>query len=301
MNMNMNMNMNQASTSSLDLFDEEFKFNEEINHVNYNLADNHQTGLLYLNESMNTIASASASSSSGQDYPSLLEAQTYSSGSLLSPTVLHQTCLLFPQNTSMVRTAILGCPQAAITPSSVSLNDYTYPLHIALSRGASLAVIQQLLHAGPAVLLQRDGPLGLTPLALALTQDCTSIEVFQLLIQAQPHAAALACGPHYDLPLHTACRQMATLTRLAAIEALIPANTAALHQPNGQGLTPFELVMASQPLSLVNQQIKFRVLACLKYATHMTRPTTSSSNATSSAGGTTGSYKRRRTSLSSFL
>jgi hypothetical protein len=294
-------NVNHASMSSLDLFDEDFKCHEEINHVNYNLTDDCQPGLLDLQESITTIASVTSCC----DNPSLEvgpAVQNESSGSLLNPTVLHQTCLLFPQNASMVRAALSCCPGSTITPSPIPLNEYTYPLHIALSKGAAFDVIQQLVVAGPAVLLQRDGPLGLTPMSLALTKDSTSVEVFQLLIQAQPHAASLACAPHYDLPLHTVCRQMATPSRLAIIEALIPANKAALFQPNGQGLTPFQL-MASQPLSWANQQYKNRALTCLKYAAHMTRPLPSNAAAGISdvAGSSSSPYKRRKTCLPSFL
>ncbi|CAB9506820.1 expressed unknown protein [Seminavis robusta] len=200
-------------------------------------------------------------------------------------TMLHQTCLLFPQSAPVVRTALLECPPAALIPSQVPLNGYTFPLHIAISHAANLPVVQMLAQAGPCILLQQDGPLGLTPLAVALhwiLQNKTSastrmmrnvMDVLRFLLSAQPKAAGIPCGPPQDLPLHMACRyHPATPLQLEIVEALIPANTGALVLVNRQGLTPMDLLLQQQQRDAQDNEYHFRVLSCLKFAANMTRP-----------------------------
>lgn len=171
--------------------------------------------------------------------------------------VLHRTVLLFPNDVSLVQTALIGGPpQAVLTPSPSAHHGYSYPLHMALCQGASLPVLQLLVQAGPQVLLQKDGPEALTPLMLALIHWPNRTDVHQLLRKTWPQASSIACGAQQDLPLHVACRNGLPLE---LVQALLQDHPSAVLQANSRGLTPLHIVVSlgqSQSSSLLYQSLQ---------------------------------------------
>lgn len=177
--------------------------------------------------------------------------------------VLHRTVVLFPNDASLVQTALVGSPpQAVLSPSPVPHHGYSYPLHMALCQGASLQVLQLLVQAGPQVLMQKDGPQGFTPLMLALTLLPNRSDAHQLLHKALPQAAGIVGGEDQELPLHVACRNTggsSSNQSVSVVQELIRDYPAAVVQTNRRGLTPLNIV-ALQPATAPHRSIVYQSL-----------------------------------------
>ncbi|CAB9508682.1 expressed unknown protein [Seminavis robusta] len=129
---------------------------------------------------------------------------------------------------------------------------YTTPVHIAIAQGTALSVLKLIVQTGPSVLLKRDGPHGLTPLALSLETNPRDKQLHRYLLETQPKAARLASSYGQKLPLHIACQQQVDIQ---VFMALIQANPSALYHSNSKGLTPLAIACNQPESSLFRQQV----------------------------------------------
>jgi hypothetical protein len=129
---------------------------------------------------------------------------------------------------------------------------YVTPVHIAIYKKASLPVLKAIVQADPGVLLQKDGPLGLTPLALSLKLSPQDKWIARFLLETQPLAARIACNQTLDLPLHMACREQADMD---VIISLLGSYPSALCHANIHGLIPYDIVQRQLPSSFYSHQL----------------------------------------------
>jgi hypothetical protein len=207
---------------------------------------------------------------------------------------LHRTCQLFAQNAAIVEAALQGYPNSVSrravipplvfppehkkkpatstrnTPDLQQREDFTLPLHIALSHQASLPVVQLLVNAGGVkLLLFKDGPNGVSPLMLALENflrqqqaiaarvgqpinshsdnqvKSASAEIVKFLLRANPEAVSLARQKDQTLPLHLLCAALSVPSKLVMellhqVTIIFPQ---AVFQQNNRGLTPMDVVL----------------------------------------------------------
>jgi ankyrin repeat protein len=115
------------------------------------------------------------------------------------------------------------------------IRDGAYPLHMAVSSGAPLGVIEMLIKdAGDVVL--KTNKYGETPLHLALMYHDS--EVAQVLISCGPDALRIREKKHGNLPIHTAA---AAGLSVNVAKCLIETWPASIHEKNADGLTPLDI------------------------------------------------------------
>jgi ankyrin repeat protein len=115
------------------------------------------------------------------------------------------------------------------------IRDGAYPLHMAVSSGAPLGVIEMLIKDADDVVLMTN-KYGETPLHLALMQHDS--EVVQVLIGCGPDALRIRDMKHGNLPIHTAA--VAGLSVHVA-KYLIETWPESIHEKNADGLTPLDI------------------------------------------------------------
>jgi ankyrin repeat protein len=115
------------------------------------------------------------------------------------------------------------------------IRDGAYPLHMAVSSGAPLGVIEMLIKDADDVLLMTN-KYGETPLHLALMQDDS--EVVQVLIGYGPAALRIRDMKNGYLPIHTAA---AAGLSVNVAKCLIETWPESIHEKNAEGLTPLDI------------------------------------------------------------
>lgn len=117
---------------------------------------------------------------------------------------------------------------------------YSFPLHLAIAKGASTEAIELLMDADPSVLVVRDGPHHDTPLLAVLRTSPTRLDVVDAIIVTQPFCASIK-DDQGNTPLHLACHQGAPLDVVRHLTILYPE---AMSMTNLQGKLPFDLARA---------------------------------------------------------
>jgi hypothetical protein len=172
-------------------------------------------------------------------------------------SLLHQACHLYPETTAVVLSAIRLDPTSISrrvpTPATVAedggqtqrkrtkLEGYSLPINIALKSNASLDVLKLLCQAGPAMLVEQDGPESCNSLSTALYL-VKSMEVVQLLIKSNPNSPK-TLDRHSNLPLHVACFKGSSLQVVHLLVANYPSS---VKQKNLNGLTALEIAQRTQ-------------------------------------------------------
>lgn len=125
-----------------------------------------------------------------------------------------------------------------------------YPLHIALSRGASLNVIQLLFSHGPSI-STRQNMHGETPLLVAVRHGASK-SVLEFLLQANSRPVVM-CDRHFNVPLHVACQKRCSLSIIVMIVNYFPQ---AVHFVNFHGQTPLQLLQhRTRPITREDEEI----------------------------------------------
>lgn len=129
-------------------------------------------------------------------------------------------------------------------PSAVRQRDENdnFPIHVAVSNSAELAVIEALVEAWPrglSIVTARDYE---TPLHLACLRNL-SVECVACLAEAYPRALKMA-NRQNDLPLHLACRQHPQ--QRTVIEYLVNACPDTLIKKGKKGACPLHVALASR-------------------------------------------------------
>lgn len=140
------------------------------------------------------------------------------------------------------------CPVLRRHVTRTAREQHTYPLHLALAKGAHPPIIEALIDADPSVLLVRDGPQRDTPLLVLLKARQSSslcdhrhpramVDLVDRMLLEVPFCASVV-DRHGNTPLHAAASRSASLEVVQHLCILYPE---ALGLPNGQGKLPHEL------------------------------------------------------------
>lgn len=124
----------------------------------------------------------------------------------------------------------------------------SYPLHIALTNGASLEVVRILVEKCPEILSKRNG-LGYTPLSVAIVNNA-QILIIQYLLFMEKNAATFA-DRRMNLPLHLACiyytKRMSSSSTISSpldvIKMLLKIYPEGVHKKNFDGRTPLDILV----------------------------------------------------------
>jgi hypothetical protein len=223
--------------------------------------------------------------------PQLLSANDakFSAAILDSHSLLHNSCKLYPDTTSVVESALRMDPDAirraipmvcnagvsihgrdnnttaTTTTKETKANElqrgncslkqraherYEYPINIALKYGASLEILELLAKEGPDVLNLPDGPDRGTSLTLALALERDCAVVSTLL---KYNATIASTGDrHLNYPLHIAVR--GKKPSLELVKMLHQACAKALSEQNFHRETPLDIAIRSAqcPEAVVN-------------------------------------------------
>ena len=137
------------------------------------------------------------------------------------------------------------------------VRDGAYPMHIAISNGAPLDVINLLMENAPDVLVMGD-KFHRTPLHLASARYDLSLDLVQLLVNYDS-TPLHECDCNNELPLHIACKN--EHAPVDVIRFLVNSNPAALYLANKDGFHPVELLEFSTNEERVAMS---RWMACFK-------------------------------------
>jgi ankyrin repeat protein len=123
------------------------------------------------------------------------------------------------------------------------MRDGAYPLHMAVSSGAPLGVIEMLIKEADDVLLMTN-KYGETPLHLALMHDDSA--AVQVMIGCGPDALRIREKKHGNLPIHTAA---AAGLSVNVAKCLIETWPESIHEKNAAGLTPLDIAATTTTCS----------------------------------------------------
>jgi len=115
----------------------------------------------------------------------------------------------------------------------------SYPLHIALTNGASLDVVRLILNEDESLLMKKDRH-GYSPLSIALKYKAKP-QITNFLL-AENRALSTVPDNRMNLPLHLACRLGCCVD---VIETLLFSFPLAIHVKNRDGLNPLDLFQRS--------------------------------------------------------
>ena len=180
---------------------------------------------------LSAVVSAPPSETPSEDFSNLV-AQPVSS------FLLHQACMLYAQNETVIQCALLADPSG--TCRKLPGVGYCYPINIALQNNASLGVLQLLCDADPSVLVEKDGEEECCSLTVALSQKF-EMDVVSLILHANPDVVRVS-DRHKNYPLHTACFYGSSP---AIINLLCSTYPNAIRKKNFHGQTPLHIASRS--------------------------------------------------------
>jgi hypothetical protein len=114
---------------------------------------------------------------------------------------------------------------------------YTYPLNMALEKGASAAVLKSLIEADKDVLARKDGLEQEGSLHILLKHQQDNTDTVDAILMANPSSVFVE-DRHFNTPLHVACRSGASMDVIRHLWILYPE---ALTKRNFHGLTPLDV------------------------------------------------------------
>jgi len=168
---------------------------------------------------------------------------------------IHAACMYYPRNAKVIEILIRANPAGAIAPvklpvaspstkpkmvSSLSRKYLgSFPIHVALSNGASADVINQIIEADPQA-LGRNNKNGLSPLVLALKHRAEA-DVVEALLRVNESLTRIS-DKRMNYPLHLACMYGCSV---GVVKALFEAFPAVADLPNRDGLKPIDLAQRS--------------------------------------------------------
>lgn len=115
------------------------------------------------------------------------------------------------------------------------IRDGAYPLHMAVSSGAPVGVVEMLIKDADDVLLMSN-KYGETPLHLALMHHDSGVA--QVLVGCAPDALRIREMKHGNLPVHTAA---ASGLSVNVAKCLIETWPESIHEKNSDGLKPLDI------------------------------------------------------------
>lgn len=166
-----------------------------------------------------------------------------------APSLLHQSCRLYPTTAAVVESALRIDPDAVRKPITPQLekgqakkvqNTYGYPVNVALSHGGSLEVIKMLAEAAPEVLLQKDGSDGSGSLGIGLMAK-QEWPVIAMLLKTNVECIRVS-DRRGNFPLHVAANHGIALGVVRKLYRLYPK---ALQMRNFHSETPLDIAQRS--------------------------------------------------------
>jgi len=166
-----------------------------------------------------------------------------------APSLLHQSCRLYPTTAAVVESALRVDTDAVRKPSTPVLeigqakkvqNTYGYPLNIALSHGGSLEVLKMLAEAAPEILLEKDGMDGSRSLGIAVMAK-NDWPIISMLLRTNVKCIQVA-DRKGNYPLHIAANHGLPLVIVKKLYRLYPK---ALQMRNFHSETPLDIAQRS--------------------------------------------------------
>eukprot|EP00526_Cylindrotheca_closterium_P007429 CAMPEP_0113652884 /NCGR_PEP_ID=MMETSP0017_2-20120614/28263_1 /TAXON_ID=2856 /ORGANISM="Cylindrotheca closterium" /LENGTH=711 /DNA_ID=CAMNT_0000565799 /DNA_START=167 /DNA_END=2302 /DNA_ORIENTATION=- /assembly_acc=CAM_ASM_000147 len=166
-----------------------------------------------------------------------------------APSLLHQSCRLYPTTAAVVESALRVDPDAVRKPITPVLekgqakkvqNTYGYPLNIALSHGGSLEVLKMLAEAAPEILLEKDGTDGSRSLGIAVMAK-NDWSIISMLLRTNVKCIQVA-DRRGNYPLHIAANHGLSLGIVKKLYRLFPK---ALQMRNFHSETPLDIAQRS--------------------------------------------------------
>ena len=238
-----------------------------------------------------------------------------SSGNMEPPSLLHESCRLYPTTAPVVESALRVDPEAIRRASPVvSTNEsaaltkprgiagmalpnklqrkqqeiYSYPVNIAIKHGASMEVLQLLVNAGKDVLELKDGNDASSSLAIALTTKTCDLNLVNLLVRANPECVKVA-DRRANYPLHIAASFGCSFEIVRHLHRIFPK---ALQMRNFHSQTPLDIAQRSTvcPEEVMNflQSAAYTSLEHSAYHLDHHRDATPVSGGCGSGGGSKG-------------
>jgi hypothetical protein len=165
------------------------------------------------------------------------------------PSLLHQSCRLYPTTAAVVESALRIDPDAVRKPiipplekgqSKKVQNTYGYPVNVALSYGGNVEVIKMLAEAAPDILLQKDGTDGSGSLGIALMVK-QEWPVIAVLLRTNVECLQVS-DRRGNYPLHVAANHGIALSVVRKLYRLYPK---ALQMRNFHSETPLDIAQRS--------------------------------------------------------
>ncbi|CAJ1946220.1 unnamed protein product [Cylindrotheca closterium] len=166
-----------------------------------------------------------------------------------APSLLHQSCRLYPTTAAVMESALRMDPDAVRKPITPILekgqakklqNTYGYPLNIALSHGGSLEVLKMLAEAAPEILLEKDGTDGSRSLGIAVMANY-DWSIISMLLRTNVKCIQVA-DRRGNYPLHIAANHGLSLGIVKKLYRLFPK---ALQMRNFHSETPLDIAQRS--------------------------------------------------------
>jgi hypothetical protein len=165
------------------------------------------------------------------------------------PSLLHQSCRLYPTTAAVVESALRIDPDAVRNPITPPLekgqskkvqNTYGYPINVALSYGGNVEVVKMLAEAAPDILLQKDGTDGSGSLGIALMVK-QEWPVIAVLLRTNVECLKVS-DRRGNYPLHVAANHGIPLGVVRKLYRLYPK---ALQMRNFHSETPLDIAQRS--------------------------------------------------------